>query len=129
MAEDKKTKKPAPKKAAAKKPAAKKAPAKAKKDDQPEEAVSKKATGEKKAEKKTTKKPAAKKPAKKKPSGKTVRVTQIGSPIGRKAYQRATLIGLGLNKMHRTSELEDTPSVRGMINKVSHLVKIEDDAA
>ncbi|MGH1403755.1 MAG: 50S ribosomal protein L30 [Alphaproteobacteria bacterium] len=58
-----------------------------------------------------------------------MRVTQIGSPIGRKEYQRATLIGLGLNKMYRTSELEDTPSVRGMINKVKHLVKVEDDAA
>ena len=77
-------------------------------------------------------KPAAAKkkaaPAKKKPSGKTVTVTQIGSPIGRQAYQRATLIGLGLNKMHRTSTLEDTPSVRGMINKVKHLVKVEDAA-
>jgi len=72
--------------------------------------------------------PAAKKPAAKKPAGKTVIVTQIGSPIGRKAYQRATLIGLGLNKMHKTRELEDTPSVRGMINKVSHLVKVEEAA-
>ena len=67
--------------------------------------------------------------ARKKPVGKTIRVTQIGSPIGRKDYQQATLIGLGLNKMHRTCELEDTPSVRGMINKVSHLVKVENDAA
>lgn len=57
---------------------------------------------------------------------KTVTVTQIGSPIRRQAYQRATLIGLGLNKMHKTRELEDTPSVRGMINKVSHLVRVED---
>ena len=56
----------------------------------------------------------------------TVKVTQIGSPIGRRGDQRATLIGLGLNKMHRTSELEDTPSVRGMIRKVHHLVKVED---
>ncbi len=56
---------------------------------------------------------------------KTVKVTQIGSPIGRRADQRATLIGLGLNKMHRTRELEDTPSVRGMINKVKHLVRVE----
>jgi len=80
--------------------------------------------------KKATAKPAAKKPAaKKKPTGKTVTVTQIGSPIGRKAYQRATLIGLGLNKMHRTRTLEDTASVRGMINKVSHLVEIIEDAA
>ncbi len=86
------------------------------------------------AEKKTpAKKPAAAKKtapktAAKKATGKTVTVTQIGSPIGRKAYQRATLIGLGLNKMHRTRTLEDTPSVRGMINKVSHLVKVEDAA-
>ncbi len=55
----------------------------------------------------------------------TLRVTQIGSPIGRQNYQRQTLIGLGLNKMHRTRELEDTPSVRGMINKISHLVRVE----
>lgn len=54
----------------------------------------------------------------------TVKVQQIGSPIGRKADQRATLIGLGLNKINRVSELEDTPSVRGMINKVQHLVQI-----
>jgi large subunit ribosomal protein L30 len=57
----------------------------------------------------------------------TLRVTQTGSPIGRHASQRATLIGLGLNKMHRTRELEDTPSVRGMINKVKHLVRVEDE--
>ena len=56
---------------------------------------------------------------------KTVRVTQTGSPIGRPRDQRATLVGLGLNKMHRTNELEDTPSVRGMINKVKHLVRVE----
>ena len=56
---------------------------------------------------------------------KTVKVTQIGSPIRRTADQRATLIGLGLNKMHRTRELEDTPAVRGMIRKVSHMVKVE----
>ena len=57
---------------------------------------------------------------------KTVRVTQIGSPIRRPADQRATLIGLGLNKMHKTRELEDTPSVRGMIEKVKHLVRVEE---
>jgi len=57
---------------------------------------------------------------------KTVVVTQIASPIGRRGDQRETLIGLGLNKMHRTRELEDTPSVRGMINKVKHLVRVED---
>jgi len=57
---------------------------------------------------------------------KTIKVTQTGSPIGRKAEQRATLVGLGLNKMHRTRELEDTPSVRGMINKVNHLIKVDE---
>jgi len=56
---------------------------------------------------------------------KTLKVTQTGSPIGRRADQRATLIGLGLNKNGRTRELEDTPSVRGMINKVHHLVRVE----
>lgn len=54
-----------------------------------------------------------------------VKVTQTGSPIGRQGYQRATLVGLGLNKMGRTKVLEDTPSVRGMINKVHHLVSVE----
>ena len=56
---------------------------------------------------------------------KTLRVTQIGSPIGRRGDQRATLVGLGLNKMHRTRELEDAPSVRGMIEKIKHLVRLE----
>lgn len=56
----------------------------------------------------------------------TVKVTQIGSPIGRPADQEATLIGLGLNKLHRSRELEDTPAVRGMIAKVRHLVHIEE---
>ena len=56
----------------------------------------------------------------------TVRITQIGSPIRRQKDQRATLVGLGLNKMQRTRELEDTPSVRGMIDKVKHLVRVED---
>ncbi len=56
---------------------------------------------------------------------KTVKVTQIRSPIGRPKDQRATLIGLKLNKMGRTSELEDTPAVRGMIDKVSHLLRVE----
>lgn len=53
-----------------------------------------------------------------------ITVKQIGSPIRRPKDQRATLIGLGLNKMHRTSELEDTPEVRGMIRKIPHLVEI-----
>jgi len=57
---------------------------------------------------------------------KTVKVTQTGSPIGRPKDQRETLKGLGLNKMNRTRELEDTPSVRGMINKVSHLIRVEE---
>ena len=55
-----------------------------------------------------------------------LRVTQTGSPIGRPADQRRTLIGLGLNRMGRTRELEDTPAVRGMLVKVRHLVRWED---
>ena len=51
-------------------------------------------------------------------------VKQIKSAIGRKAYQRKTLIGLGLNKMNKEKTLEDTPSVRGMIEKVKHLVVV-----
>jgi large subunit ribosomal protein L30 len=54
-----------------------------------------------------------------------VKITQTGSPIRRQPDQRQTLIGLGLNKMHRTVELEDTPDVRGMLRKVAHMVKIE----
>ena len=57
---------------------------------------------------------------------KTVRVTQVGSPIGRPDAQEATLKGLGLNKRHRSRVLEDTPAVRGMINKVRHLVRVEE---
>ena len=60
---------------------------------------------------------------------KTIKVTQTGSPIGRTADQQGTLVGLGLNKRHRSRVLEDTPSVRGMINKVRHLVRVEDDKA
>lgn len=56
----------------------------------------------------------------------TIKVTQTGSPIRRVKEQRATLIGLGLNKMHRTRELADTPEVRGMIKKVSHLVTVSE---
>ena len=58
---------------------------------------------------------------------KTVTVEQIGSPIRRPAVQRQTLIGLGLNKMHRVRTLEDTPSVRGMINSIPHLVRVVDE--
>lgn len=61
-------------------------------------------------------------------SGKTLTVTQIGSPIGRTPDQEATLKGLGLNKMHRTRTLEDTAAVRGMIRKIQHLVKVTDAA-
>lgn len=57
---------------------------------------------------------------------KTIKVTQTGSPIRRPKIQRQTLVGLGLNKMHKTRELEDTPAVRGMIAKVSHLVKVKE---
>ena len=57
-------------------------------------------------------------------SKKTIRIKQIGSSIGRKFDQKQTLIGLGLNKIGRVSELEDTPSVRGMVRKVSHLIEI-----
>jgi large subunit ribosomal protein L30 len=54
-----------------------------------------------------------------------IKITQIGSPIGRPDDQRATLIGLGLNKLHRSREVEDTAAVRGMIAKVQHLVRVE----
>ncbi len=111
MAEDKE------KKAPAKKATAKKAPAK--------KATAGKAVASKAAPKKAAPKTAVKKKA----SGKTLVVTQTGSPIGRQGYQRQTLIGLGLNKLHRTRTLEDTPAIRGMINKVGHLVKVEGDAA
>ena len=60
--------------------------------------------------------------------GKKIKITQTGSAIGRTDDQRATLIGLGLNKRHRESVLEDTPAVRGMINKVRHLVRVDEEA-
>jgi large subunit ribosomal protein L30 len=53
-----------------------------------------------------------------------IKIKQTGSPIRRPASQRATLIGLGLNKMNRVSELEDTPEVRGMIRAVRHMVEV-----
>ncbi len=85
------------------------------------------ATKKETAEKAPAKKAAAKKaPAKKAASGKTVTVTQIHSAAGRYASQRATLIGLGLNKIRRTSTLQDTPAVRGMINAVKHLVTVDE---
>ena len=58
-------------------------------------------------------------------ANKTLKVTQIGSSIRRPKDQLQTLVGLGLGKMHRTRELEDTPAVRGMIAKVHHLVRVE----
>ena len=57
-------------------------------------------------------------------SNKTVKVTLVRSPIGTRDSHRATVLGLGLKKMHQTRELEDTPAVRGMITKVSYLVKV-----
>ncbi len=60
------------------------------------------------------------------PRAAKVKVTQIGSPIRRAPDQQQTLIGLGLNKMHRSRELEDTPSIRGMIAKVAHMLKVEE---
>ena len=58
-------------------------------------------------------------------NGTMLKVTQVASPIGRKPYQRKNLIGLGLNKMHRSRILQDIPEVRGMIERVKHLVKVE----
>ena len=58
---------------------------------------------------------------------KTIVVKQVGSPIRRPAVQRETLKGLGLNKMHRVRELEDTPAVRGMVNSIPHLVQIVEE--
>ena len=87
---------------------------------------------------KTTKKPAAAKapaakkaPAKKAAakSGKTVKVKQIASPARSEAWAYQTLTGLGLGKINRVRELEDTPAVRGMINRVHHLVVVQDNAA
>ena len=62
-----------------------------------------------------------------KKKGKTVTLEQIGSPLRRPNVQRQTLLGLGLNKMHRRSTLEDTPAVRGMIAAVSHMVRIVEE--
>jgi large subunit ribosomal protein L30 len=75
-----------------------------------------------------TKKTAAKKAEKPSASGKKIKVTQIGSIIGRVKAKEATLIGLGLNKRHRSKILVDSPEVRGMIESVKNLVKVEDAA-
>ncbi len=58
---------------------------------------------------------------------RTIVVQQVGSPIRRPAKQRQTLVGLGLNKMHKTRELEDTPAIRGMVAKIPHLVEIVEE--
>ena len=63
--------------------------------------------------------------AKEKNNIQTLRVTQVRSAIGRKPGQKETLIGLGLNKLNKSSVLEDTPSIRGMVEKVKHLVRVE----
>jgi len=63
--------------------------------------------------------------AKKDAATGTVKITQTGSPIRRTKDQRSTLIGLGLNKMHRTVEVDDTPEVRGQVKKVQHLVSVD----
>ena len=60
-------------------------------------------------------------------AGRTIKVRQIASPLRRRSDQRATLIGLGLNRINRVRELPDTPSTRGMIEKVRHLVRVMDE--
>ena len=95
--------KPAPKKAAGDKPAPKKAAPKAS----------------------TARAAATKAAALKTASGPRVKITQVGSPIGRKSDQRATLRALGLNRINRSREIDDTPSIRGMLRKVGHLLRIE----
>ena len=72
--------------------------------------------------------PAKKAASKSASNGKKVKVTQLGSTAGRIEKQERTLIGLGLNKRHRSKVLEDTPAVRGMIEAVKHLVIVEDVA-
>jgi large subunit ribosomal protein L30 len=59
-------------------------------------------------------------------SAKTIKIEQTGSPIRREASQRATLIGLGLNKIGRTKDVPNTPQTRGMIAKVRHLLRVVD---
>jgi large subunit ribosomal protein L30 len=71
-----------------------------------------------------TGKSATRKPA----GGRTVTLTQVASPAGRFANQRQTLIGLGLNRIRRSRTLEDTPAVRGMIARVRHLVRVDEQA-
>ncbi len=114
MTEKKEEKKKTPPKAAAAQKAAAAKPA-AEKKAESKSAPAKAAVAPKA-------KPAAKQRAAN--SGATVKIVQIGSPIGRQQRQRQTLIGLGLNKLRRERVLQDTPEVRGMIEKVKHLVKV-----
>lgn len=124
MAENTKSEGAAAKKSAS--GAAKEAPKKeaSAKSEGSKAVAAKPAAAAKKSAPKSDAKPKADKAKKPSASGKTITVKQIGSPIGRPAVQRQTLIGLGLNKMHRVRTLEDTPSVRGMIAKLPHLVTI-----
>ncbi len=133
MAEDKDTKaapkKAAAKKATAKKAAAKKAPAKkaAAKKAPAKKAPAKKAPAKKAAAKKAApKKAAASKPAPSSAPGSTLRVTQVRSIAGRLQKHRACVRGLGLRRIGHTVDVEDTPAVRGMINRVSYLVEVEE---
>jgi large subunit ribosomal protein L30 len=152
MADEKEAKKPAAKKAEggapAKKPAAPKADAAGKKEAAPKAASKKGAPAE--AEEAAPKAPKVKKPKVRRPklapahvrfaamakvlakpqaapakATQKLRITQLGSPIGRQDYQLATLKGLGLNRRHRSRVLEDTPSVRGMIERIKHLLQVE----
>jgi large subunit ribosomal protein L30 len=135
MAEEKQEK-PEKKPKAAKPPAADAGKPKAKKAEKPAEAKAEKPPKVKKPKRKRRAPiptlrlqdlpaPKPKPPREKRAPEKTLRVTQIGSPIGRERYQRATLRGLGLDKMRRSRVLEDTPSVRGMIEQVRHLVRVD----
>ena len=154
MADEKEAKKPAAKKAdgaaPAKKAAAPKADAAAKKEASPKKEAAAKKGAPAEAEEATPKAPKVKKPKAPRPklapayvrfaamakilakpqaapakATQKLRVTQLGSPIGRQDYQLATLKGLGLNRRHRSRVLEDTPSVRGMIERVKHLLQVE----
>ena len=122
-------KKKAPKAEAAKKEPKKAAPkAAAKKAASPPEAVSSAAPAQPTAApaaKVAAPKPRPAPPAPKRAPEKAVKVTQVRSPAGRFAYQRATLRGLGLDRINRSRVLEDTPAVRGMIERVRHLVRID----
>jgi large subunit ribosomal protein L30 len=154
MADEKEAKKPAAKKAdgaPAKKPAAPKADAAAgKKEAAPKKGAAAKKAAPGEAEEAAPKAPKVKKPKAPRPklapahvrfaamakvlakpqaapakATQKLRITQLGSPIGRQDYQLATLKGLGLNRRHRSRVLEDTPSVRGMIERVKHLLQVE----